>query len=180
MAFTFAYSLDGDEINVIQDLPLDTAANYNSGAGTNGPTRGDLVYYSAGLLRRNIATTANGASVGVLEGIEFVGLVNTGAGMGAGNMPYYATNASFTASAINTTAFPNGVAKVRTNKSDNIFRLPLKSGLTAMTNANRGVSYGIALSATGDQTLDTGNTTNLAVKVVDISTDGLTAYVLLV
>lgn len=172
MAFVFAYSLDGDEMNAVIDLPLDTLANYKT-SGTNGPTKGDLVFQSSGLLRRNGATT--GAGVGVLEGIEFTGLVAQG-------QPYAATNASFTASAINTTLFPNGVGKVRANKSDVVYRIPVYYGGT-ITSGNLnfvGQSYALHVDANGDQTLDPNTTTTPAVKVVQLSTDLNNAYVQLV
>jgi hypothetical protein len=172
MAFAYAYSLDGDTANVIGDLPLDTAANYATGAGTNGVTKGDLVFQSSGLLRRAVAATTSGTAIGILEGTEFVGLVAQG-------QPYAATNASGTASAVNTTLFPNGVGKVRQDKSSVVYKVPVKSGQTA-ANSNLGVAYGIALDATGDQTVDLTNTTTTHVKVVGRTDSGAHVFVLLV
>jgi hypothetical protein len=167
MAFQFAYSLDGSAVSNIKDFPLDTVANYKSGAGTNDVKKGDGVLLNAGLIRRQ-ANAASPKIIGVVEGLEFTGLVASG-------QPYAAVNSSFTASATDTTKFPNGVVKVRV-ESDSVYRIPVTSGQTA-TNANLGVAYGISLSAAGDQTVDLTNTTNLAVKVVDRSADGKTVYV---
>jgi hypothetical protein len=168
MAFVFAYSLDGDNGKPVTDLPLDTAANYKT-SGTNGVTKGDLVFQSGGLLRRNGATT--GTAIGVLEDTEFTGLIAQG-------QPYAATNSSFTASATNTATFPNGIGKVRLDKS-NVYRVPVKSGSTA-TNANIGVSYAISVDATGDQTVDIATTTTPAVTVRERSADGKFVFVTLV
>src|SRR5881392_2745833 len=118
MAFQYVYSLDGDNISSISDLPLDTAANYKvtAGAGTNGVTKGDLVFQTAGLLRRN--GTATGAGIGVLVGQEFLGLVASG-------QPYAAVKSSFLDSASDTTRYPNGVGKVRIDKASNVYRVPV-------------------------------------------------------
>lgn len=173
MAFVYAYSLDGDSVSSINDMPLDTAANYKTNAGTNGITKGDLVFQSSGLLRRAIATT--GAALGVLEGTEFVGLVASG-------QPYAATNASQTASAINTTLFPNGVGKVRMDKAVAVYKVPVSQAGTTKTaaNANLGTSYSIALDTVGDQTVDLDTTTNACVKVIGIADAGKSVYVTLV
>lgn len=166
MAFQFAYSLDGGNAAAISDMALDTAANYKS-SGTNGPTAGDLVFLSGGLVRRNAATT--GAGIGVLEGVEFTGLIAQG-------QPYAATNSSFTSEAIGT-RFANGMGKVRQDKAA-VYRVPVKSGQTA-TNANVGVSYIISIDSAGDQTVDTTVSTTPAVKVIDFSKDGKFVFVTL-
>lgn len=163
MAFQFAYSLDGDGASVSKDMPLDTLANY----GTGGVKRGDLVFQSAGLLRKVQVATASGSAVGVLEGQEFTG-------MGGGI--YAAVNSSFTASAINTTKNPNGVGKVRNNKSDSVFKVPVKTGQTA-ANANLGIAYGIFIDANNDQQVDLTNTTNTFCKVLDYTPDGKYVFV---
>lgn len=168
MAFQFAYSLDGSAVSNVKDFPLDTLANYKSGAGTNDVKKGDGVLLNAGLIRRQ-ANVASPKIIGVVEGVEFTGLVAQG-------QPYAATNSSFTASATDTTRYPNGVVKVRI-ESDSVYRIPLKTGQTA-TNANVGVAYGLSLDAAGDQTVDITNVSNLAVKIVDISKDGKTAFVI--
>lgn len=172
MAFVYAYSLDGDGTNVVKDYSLDTVSNYQNGTGTNGVTKGDLVFLSGGLLRRAAVATVSGTAIGVLEGQEFIGLVAQG-------QPYAATNSSFTASSIDTTKNPNGVGKVRVDKSSIVFRVPLKSGQTA-ANSNIGVAYGISVDASGDQTVDTTNTTTTHVKVIDYTKDGKSVFVQLV
>jgi hypothetical protein len=172
MAFVYVYSQDGDTANVIADQALDTASNYPNGTGTNGVTKGDLVFLASGLLKRAAVATASGSALGVLEGTEFTGLVAQG-------QPYAATNASGTASATNTTLFPNGVGKVRMDKSSCVYKVPVKSGQTA-ANTNVGVAYGIAVDATGDQTVDLTNTTTTHVKVVGRTDSGAHVFVQLV
>lgn len=169
--FEYAYSTDGSAVLAIKDLPLDTAANYKT-SGTNGVTKGDLVFQSGGLLRRNGATT--GTALGVLEGTEFTGLVAQG-------QPYAATNSSFTAAVTDTVNNPNGVGKVRIDKSA-VYRVPVsQSGATqTATNTHRGNSYAIAVDANGDQTVDLNTTTTPAVKIVDFSKDGKKVFVTLV
>ncbi len=175
MAFVFAYTLDGDSTGVVKDFPLDTAANYNvtAGAGTNGVTKGDLVFQVAGLLRRN--GTATGAGIGVLEGQEFTGLVAAG-------QPYAAVNSSFTASAIDATRYPNGVGKVRNDKSSTVFKVPVfqTGAVVTATNAHIGGSYCLGITAAGDQQVDLNTTTTPAVKVIDRSDDGKFVFVQLV
>lgn len=166
---TFAYGLDGDSSNSIKDLPLDTLVNYQNAVGSNGYKKGDLVYLNAGLLRRSKDIATPPKAIGILEGLEFLGMVGQG-------QPYAATNASVTADAVNTTKYPNGVGKVRIY-NDAVYRIPLKAAQTA-TNANIGVSYGIFQNATtGDQQLDLTNTANPQLKVVGFS--GNNAFVLL-
>lgn len=172
MAFVYAYSQDGDTANVVADQALDTASNYQNGTGTNGVTKGDLVFLNSGLLRRAAAATASGTSLGVLEGTEFVGLVAQG-------QPYAAINASGTASATNATLFPNGVGKIRMDKSSCVYKVPVKSGQTA-ANTNIGTAYGIYTDATGDQTVDLTNTTTTHVKVVGRTDSGAHVFVQLV
>ena len=167
MAFIFAYTLDGDADVTIKDMPLDTTANY----GTGGLHKGDLVITNAGLLRKAGAATPSGTSVGVLEASEFTGLIAQG-------QPYAATNSSFIASAVDTTRYPNGMGKVRLDKTAVVYRVGVKSGQT-LTNANLQASYGISVDANGDQTLDTTNTTATLAKVIDFSKDGKTAFVTL-
>lgn len=169
MAFQYAYTLDGGDTPVVKDFPLDTAANYKTGAGTNDFKKGDLVFQSAGLLRRNVVTT--GAALGVVEGGEFTGLVAPG-------QPYAAAKAGFIDSATDATRYPNGVGKVRVDKAC-VYRVPVKAGLTA-TNANLGLSYAISLDAAGDQTVDIATATTPAVKVLERSADGKTVFVTLV
>lgn len=169
MAFQFAYSMDANGVGVVVDYPLDTLANYKNGSVVTKVSRGELVELNNGLVRRASATST--AALGVVEGTEFTGLVAQG-------QPYAAVNSSFTADAIDTTKFPNGVAKIRTDKSA-VFRVPLKSGQTA-DNTNIGQEYGIDVDATtGDQTVDLTSTTNTVVKVVEVSKDGKTVFVTL-
>ena len=111
MAFEFAYSLNGNLAPVVKDLPLDTLTNYQNGTGTNGVKRGDLVFLNNGLVRRTGATT--GQAVGVVQGKEFMGLVAQG-------QEYAAANSSFTAEALNTTKYPNGVVKVNMDNDTGI------------------------------------------------------------
>lgn len=172
MAFRFAYSLDGNHANIIKDFPLDTAANYKTGAGTNDVKKGDLVFQSGGLLRRNVVTT--GAALGVLEGGEFTGLVASG-------QPYAAAKSSFTDKATDLAQSPNGVGKVRIDKSS-VYRVPVAQtgAVQTATNAHLGTSYAIYLDAAGDQTVNLNVTTTPAVKVVDRSADGKTLFVTLV
>lgn len=166
MAFEYAYSLDGKVANPIADLALDTLVNYKT-VGTNGPTKGDLVFLNAGLLRRvnNVATPK---ASGVFEGTAFTGLVAQG-------QPYAATNSSFGSSAVDTTNFPNGIGKVRRDPAC-VYRVPLTAAQTA-TNANVGTGYGIAISAAGDQTVDLTNTVNPCVKIEGFTPDGKKVYV---
>lgn len=168
MAFQFAYKMDGQSVGVVKDFLLDTLTNYQNGTGTNGVKKGDLVILNNGLVRRAASTST--AAIGVVEGTEFTGLVAQG-------QPYAATNSSFTAEAIDTTKYPNGVVKVRYH-ADAVYRVPVKSGQTA-TNANIGNLYGIATDASGDQTVDLTNTTNTLVRIVEISKDGKTVFVTL-
>lgn len=168
MAFVYAYTLGSC---VVKDFPLDTAANYKASAGTNGVTKGDLVFQSGGLLRRAIATT--GSSVlGVVEGTEFTGLVASG-------QPYAATKSSFTDAATDTAQNPNGVGKVRIDK-DVVYKVPVQqTGTITATNAHIGGSYTIALDAAGDQTVDLDVQTTPCVKVVERSADGKFVWVTL-
>jgi len=169
MAFEFAYSLDGNAALPIKDFAVDTLAGYKTAAGTNDAKKGDLVFLNAGLVRRNVVTT--GAALGVLEGLEFTGLVAQG-------QPYAATNASFSSKVTDLAANPNGVAKVRLDKAA-VYRVAVNTGQTA-TNANLGVSYAIAIDAAGNQTVDITTTTTPAVKIIERSADGKKVFVTLV
>lgn len=164
MAFQFAYSLDGDGTNVVKDYSLDTPANY----GTGGMKRGDLVFLSSGLVRKATAATASGTGLGVAEGGEFLGLAAGGT--------YAAVDSSFIASSINKTKNPNGVVKVRADKTGCVYKAPLKTGQTA-TNANIGVAYGIFVDANNDQQVDTTNVSATLVKVIDYTPDGKYVFV---
>lgn len=170
MAFVFAYGLDGEAATPVVDRALDTLTNYKNGVGTNGVTKGDLVFENAGLVRRTKDATTPKA-IGVVEGTEFVGLVAQG-------QPYAAAKGSFTDQATNTTLYPNGVVKVR-RSAEAVYKIPLKSGQTANV-ANRGIAYGISQDAAGDQTLDITNVTNLVAKIEDITADGKFAFVTLI
>jgi uncharacterized membrane protein len=167
MAFQFAYTLDGEAASPVKDFALDTAGNY----GTGGVKKGDLVFLSGGLVRKVQAATVANSGLGVIEGQEFVGLVAPG-------QPYAATNTSFTAQAINTTKNPNGVGKVRADKSSVVYKVPVKSGQTAAT-ANVGTAYGIALDGNNDQSVDLTVTATAQAKVIDYTTDGKFVYVTL-
>jgi uncharacterized membrane protein len=167
MAFQFAYTLDGEAASPVKDFALDTAGNY----GTGGVKKGDLVFLSGGLVRKVQAATVANSGLGVIEGQEFVGLVAPG-------QPYAATNTSFTAQAINTTKNPNGVGKVRADKSSVVYKVPVKSGQTAAT-ANVGTAYGISLDGNNDQSVDLTVTATAQAKVIDYTTDGKFVYVTL-
>jgi hypothetical protein len=167
MAFQFAYTLDGEAASPVKDFALDTAGNY----GTGGVKKGDLVFLSGGLVRKVQAATVANSGLGVIEGQEFLGLVAPG-------QPYAATNTSFTAQAINTTKNPNGVGKVRADKSSVVYKVPVKSGQTAAT-VNVGVGYGIALDGNNDQSIDLTVTATAQAKVIDYTTDGKFVYVTL-
>jgi hypothetical protein len=167
MAFQFAYTLDGEAASPVKDFALDSAANY----GTGGVKKGDLVFLSGGLVRKVQAATVANSGLGVIEGQEFVGLVAPG-------QPYAATNTSFTAQAINTTKNPNGVGKVRADKTSVVYKVPVKSGQTAAT-VNVGVGYGIALDGNNDQSIDLTVTATAQAKVIDYTTDGKFVYVTL-
>jgi hypothetical protein len=167
MAFQFAYTLDGEAASPVKDFALDTAGNY----GTGGVKKGDLVFLSGGLVRKVQAATVANSGLGVIEGQEFLGLVASG-------QPYAATNTSFTAQAINTTKNPNGVGKVRADKSSVVYKVPVKSGQTAAT-VNVGVGYGIALDGNNDQSIDLTVTATAQAKVIDYTTDGKFVYVTL-
>jgi hypothetical protein len=176
MALEFARTLDGSDGMQIQDFALDTwavaAAGYNQGITGNSaaPKKGDLVYLSAGKLRR-CADAAGQEPIGIIEGFEFVGL--GGPATATNPVDNSAVNAAFTASVTDTTRYPNGVAKVRT-ANNAVYRIPV---VTTAGLANVGIAYGITVAATGDQSLDLTETTNTVVKVVDYSKDGKTAYV---
>lgn len=167
MAFQFAYDLTGDGTSVVKDFSLDTLANY----GTGGLKKGDLVTQVSGLIRKAVAATASGTSLGVAEGGEFTGLVAQG-------QPFAAANASFIASATNATKNPNGIAKVRNNKATSVFKAPVKAGQTA-SNANLSVAYGIFVDANQDQQVDLTNTTTTLVKILDYTPDGKYVFVTL-
>jgi len=170
MAFVFAYAKSGGGASgVVNDAPLDTEVNYKNGVGTNSATKGDLVFRSSGLLRRSKDGTTPPTPYGVLEDIEFTGLVPSG--------PYAPSRASFNAAVTDSTLYPNGMAKVRTS-ANSVYRVAVKSGQTA-ANANIGGTYGISQDAAGDQTVDLTNTTNAQVTVDAISPDGKYVYVLL-
>lgn len=156
MAFEFMYTLANTTAPNVNDLPLDTLTNYQNTTGTNGVKRGDLVFIDAtsGLVKRSKAG-AGILATGVLEGSEFMGLVGAG-------QPYAATQASFTAEALNTTKFPNGVGKVNVDKTS-VYRVPSSA---AVTPAHIGKVYGILNGGTGDQTVNLADTTNTAVKVI--------------
>lgn len=167
MGFQFAYSLDGNHANIIKDFPLDTAANY----GTGGVKKHDLVAQTNGLLRK--VGAAGGAGLGVIEGQEFLGLVAQG-------QPYAATKASFLDEASNVGLNPNGVGKVRLDKSS-VYRVPVAQtgATTTATNAHLGGSYAIFLDANQDQQVNLNVTTTPSVKVIDRSEDGKTLFVTL-
>jgi hypothetical protein len=175
MAFVYAYSMDGEGTNVIKDYSLDTVANYKTGAGTNDMKKGDLVFLTAGLLRRAIATTGTGTALGVIEGGEFLGLVGQG-------QPYAATNASFTSVALNTTKNPNGVGKVRADKSSCVYKVPVNQAgaIQTCTNTQVGTTFNIILDAAGNQSVDLNLSTAAHVKVVDYTPDGKSVFVTLV
>lgn len=169
MAFVFAYSLGADSSTTVNDLPLDTLANYQNATGTNGVTKGDLVFVDAtsGLLKRAKNATATPVIAGVLEGTEFTGL-------SVGNK-YEATTSTRTSEQFSG-KFPNGVGKVRRGNFV-VYKAPVKAGQTA-TVAMIGKKYDIALAATGDQTVDTTATGATAVvEVVDVTADGKFVYV---
>jgi hypothetical protein len=168
MAFQFAYSLNGDGTGVVKDYPLDTVGNY----GTGGAKKGDLVFLSAGKLRRVLAATPTGTALGNLEGQEFLGLVAQG-------QPFAAVNSSFTADAINTTKNPNGVGKVRPDKTAAVYKVPVKAGQTAAP-SNIGIAYNIFVDANNDQQADLSLTTVPHVKIVDYTTDGKFVFVTIV
>lgn len=167
MAFQFAYALNGDGTGVVKDYPLDTVGNYGA-----TPKKGDLVFLSAGKLRKVVAATPSGSAIGNLEGQEFLGLVAQG-------QPYAATNSSFIANATDATKNPNGVGKVRQDKTASVYKVNAKAA-TTIGAANIGVAYGIAVDGNGDQSIDTANTTTTHVRVIDYTPDGLYAFVTLV
>lgn len=171
MAFQFAYSLIGDGTTVVKDYPLDTAGNY----GTGGVKKGDLVFLSSGLLRKTLAATATGTSLGVLEGQEFLGLVAQG-------QPYAATNASLIANAVDTTKNPNGVGKVRPDKATSVYKVPVRQAGAKQTadNTDIGKALNIILDGNNDQQVDLNLTTVPHVKVVDYTPDGKYVFVTIV
>jgi hypothetical protein len=167
MAFQFAYSLDGNHANIIKDFPVDTLANY----GTGGQKKGDLVNQVSGLVRRMGA--ASGTALGVLEGGEFIGLVAQG-------QPYAASKAGFTDSATNVALYPNGVGKVRIDKSS-VYKVPVYTGGATdfATNAHIGGSYAINV-VSGDQQVDLNVTATPSVKIIERSADGTFVFVTLI
>jgi copper(I)-binding protein len=106
-----------------------------------------------------------------MDGGEFTGLAGS---------PYTATNASFTASATDTTKYPNGIGKVRMDKAA-VYKVPVSqaSGVVTATTANIGLSYAILVN-TNDQQVDLNTTTTPSVKVIDFSKDGKFVFVTLV
>lgn len=172
MAFQFAYTLSGNASgSVVKDYALDTAGNY----GTGGVKKGDLVFLSAGLLRKTQAGTATGTSLGVIEGQEFTGLVAQG-------QPYAAVNSSFTASVTDTTKYPNGVGKVRADKGGVVYKVPVRQAgaVQTATNAHVGSNYNIILDANNDQQVDLNLQTASHVKIVDFTPDGKFVFVTIV
>lgn len=165
MAFEFAYALDGAAVSTIKDFPLDTLANYQSGAGTNGFKKGDLVSLNASgkIIRTKAADTK---AIGVVEGFEFTGLVAQG-------QPYAATRASFTDSAQDTSKYPNGVVKIRV-ESDSVYRVPVSGSAPVL-----GTAYAIVLDAAGDQKVNQASVVNPLVKVVDYDASKNVAFVIL-
>lgn len=169
MAFQYAYTLDGGDSPNVKDLPLDTLGNY----GTGGQKKGDLVLQSSGLLRR--VGTAGGAGVGVLEAGEFTGLVAQG-------QPYAATNTAQIASVVDTTRYPNGMGKVRSDKAC-VYKVPVYQGgaTQTATNAHLSNSYAIQTNGTtGDQSVDLNVTATPSVKILDRTADGKFVFVTLV
>lgn len=165
MAFEFAYALDGAAISTIKDFPLETLANYKSGAGTNDWKKGDLVSLNAsGKIIRTKAADAK--AIGVIEGFEFTGLVAQG-------QPYAASRASFLDSAQDTTRYPNGVVKVRI-ESDSVYRVPVTGSAPTL-----GTAYAIVLDAAGDQKVNQASVTNPLVKVVDYDATKNVAFCIL-
>jgi hypothetical protein len=165
MALSFAYSLDGSGLSSIQDFPLDTVSNYQSGAGTNGFKKGDMVSLNASgkTIRTKAADTK---SIGVVEGFEFTGLVAQG-------QPYAAARASWNDSAQDTTKYPNGVVKVRV-ETDSVYRVPYTGGTPII-----GTAYAIVLDAAGDQKLNVASVVNPLLKVIDVDTATTMAYVIM-
>lgn len=168
MALVYSYSLDGNHASPVVDQALDTATNYKNAVGTNGVTKGDLVFSAAGLIKRTI-NAATPKAIGVVEGTEFLGLVAAG-------QPYAAAKGSFNASAIDTALYPNGVVKVRKDPLA-VYKIPVN---TTATVANRNIAYGIIQDAAGDQKLDLTQTTNALLKIEDITADGKFAYVTII
>jgi hypothetical protein len=76
--------------------------------------------------------------------------------------------------------FPFGVAKVRV-ESDSVYRIPVNQAGTikTATQAHVGQSFQLVLDSAGDQTLNLNATANGTFKVVDVSKDGKTAYVII-
>jgi hypothetical protein len=173
MAFQFAYTLDGEAASPVKDFALDTAGNY----GTGGVKKGDLVVLNAGLLRKAAVNATTASTLGVIEGQEFLGLVAPG-------QPYAATNTSFTAQAINTTKNPNGVGKVRADKTAVVYKVPVSQTGAVQTAATShvGATFAIAIDGNGDQTIDLNNTAGSTqlVKVIDYGTTGKHVFVTLV
>lgn len=170
MAFQYAYSLDGDGTNVVKDYPMDTVANFPLAK----QTKGTLVKLVSGLLQP--VGAAGGSGIGVFEGGEFIGLVASG-------QPYAATtaNAGVLPNAINTTKNPNGVGKVRNDKTAAVFKVPVRQAGVTQTaaNANIGVQYAIILNG-NDQQVDLNTTTTPSVTILDYTPDGKNVFVTLV
>lgn len=164
MSFVFAYGLDGNSTQSINDMPLDSVENYGEG----GPKKGDLVALVDGLLQRATDATDAADVVGVYEGGEFLGLAQ-------GNI-YEAVNSSFTFEGINEDKFPNGVGKVRQDKTAAVYKVPVLEDQDALT-AGIGDEFGIAI-VDGEQFVDLEAATAV-VKVEDVSLDGEFVYVTL-
>lgn len=164
MAFLFAYTLTGDSANVIKDVPVDTAGNF----AVANRKKGTLVKMVAGLAQAAGTGAAGVGGIGVMEGEEFTGLIAQG-------QPYAAKNTSFTASITDTTAFPNGMVKVRMDKTS-VYKV---KGSVAAANSHIGGQYGITLTA-GDQTVNIADTTNKVVTVVGVDIPNNWLYVTII
>ena len=162
MSFIFAYTLDGDSTGVVKDYPLDTIGNFP----VAGQLKGTLVKLASGLLQRCGTGAAGTGGIGVMEGIEFTGLIAQG-------QPYAAKNTSFTASITDTTRYANGMGKVRIDKTSAVYKVKASA---AVTNSHVGGKYGITLTGT-DQIVNLADTTNQAVTVVDIDIPNQSLYV---
>lgn len=161
MALVFSYNTQADAASVVKDFPK--ASAYGT---PNRFIKGDLVALSSGELVRASATSTS--VVGIVEGWEFTGLQATSSGAGTETV----ANASQTADVVANTKYANGLGKVRIGTT-NIFRIPVKGGVTAVVGQTGGVAVD---GTTGDQTYDSA-ATGKPLTVVDVSKDGTVAYV---
>ena len=141
MAFSFAYSLDGDGAPVVIDYDLTAPATYT-------PATGDLVKFDANgkVVGKHVVGDAASTKIGVSVGSNFLGLAAGG------------TLAATTSSLYQ----PSALGKVYADPNA-VFRVNISSSTAIVV----GTTYGIT-TVSGDQQLDPSATaSNNRLMVVD-------------